>query len=258
MEILSLKNKISIVTGGGSGIGRAIAEKLSSLGSTVIIFDVSEEGGLSTVREINSKGGSSYFFKVDVSNEESVKRGIENAVEKTGGIDVLVNNAGIEPPSKSLLELSVEEYDRVLNINLKGVWLMTKYATPYIAKRGGGSVINIASVAGIMPLAGAMPYSVSKAGVIMLTKVSAVELGKLKIRVNAIAPGWVDTPMIERAARNLKLTPEEFKKINSQRIILGRFASPEEIANAVAFLASDESSYITGSLVVVDGGISIT
>ncbi|MGC8564669.1 MAG: SDR family NAD(P)-dependent oxidoreductase [Fervidicoccaceae archaeon] len=255
---MSLKNKISLVTGGGSGIGKAIAEKLSSMGSTVIIFDVSEQSGSSVAKQINDEGGNAHFFKVDVSDEESVKMGLEKAIEVVGGIDVLVNNAGIEPPSKSLLDLTSEEYDRVLDINLKGVWLMTKYTVPHMAKRGGGSIINIASVAGLRPLAGAMPYSVSKAGVIMFTMVSAIELGKLKIRVNAIAPGWVDTPMIERAAKNLKMTPEEFKKLNSQRVVLARFANPEEIANVAAFLASEESSYMTGSVVVVDGGVSIT
>jgi len=255
---MDLNGKISIVTGGSSGIGRAISLKLSSLGSTVLVFDVNEKGGQETVEMIRSRGGRAEFYRVDVSSEADVERAAKQVSEKFGGLDILVNNAGIEPPSASILETTSENYDRVMNINLKGVWLMIKHFAPLMIKRKGGSIVNIASVAGLKPLAGALPYSLSKAGVIMLTQLAALELGKYGIRVNAVAPGWVKTPMVERAARNLNMTYEQFEKLNSQRIVLGRFADPSEIANVVAFLASEESSYMTGSTIVVDGGIVLT
>lgn len=255
---MSLVGKISIVTGSGSGIGRAISLKLSHTGSTVIVVDVYEEGGLQTVKMIKETGGNAEFFKVDVSKEEEVKELAELVSEKFDGADILVNNAGIEPKPASILETPTETYDKVMSINLKGAWLAIKYFAPHMIKKGGGSIVNIASVAGIKPLAGALPYSLSKAGVIMLTKVAALELSKFNIRVNAVAPGWVETPMVERAAKNLGMTLDQFKKVNSQRIALGRFASPEEIASLVVFLASNESSYITGETVIIDGGILLT
>lgn len=256
---MDLRNKVSIVTGGGSGIGRAIALKLASLGSVVVVLDVSDQGGAETINMIRSAGGTAEFVHVDVSKEDDIAKAASYVKERFGGADVLINNAGIEPPHKSLLDLSSEEYDRVMNINLKGAWLMIKYVVPLMISRGGGSIVNIASVAGIRPLAYAMPYSVSKAGLIMLTMVAAAELAKYKVRVNAVAPGWVKTSMVERAARSAYgLSLEDFEKATSQRIVLGRFASPDEIANVVAFLASDESSYMTGSVVVVDGGITLT
>ncbi|MEM0020669.1 MAG: SDR family NAD(P)-dependent oxidoreductase [Fervidicoccaceae archaeon] len=255
---MNLEGKVSVVTGGGSGIGRAISIKLASLGSAVAVLDISEKGGKETVDYIKSLGKKAEFIKLDVSDESSVKQVVNSVVEKFGGIDVLINNAGIEPPPASILETSTEWFDKVMNVNLKGIWFMIKYVAPHMISRGGGSIVNIASVAGIKPLAGAFPYSVSKAGVIMLTKLSALELGKYKIRVNAVAPGWVRTPMVERAAKASNLTLEQFEKVNSQRIPLGRFAEPNEIANLVAFLASEDSSYMNGSVVVIDGGIVLS
>ncbi len=252
-----LDKTVSIITGAGGGLGRAMALKFSDEGSSVVVADVSDSLGKETAGAIEKNGGRSIFVHTDVSSESDVKNLVDRTMSAFGKIDILVNNAGIEPPNSLSAELSADQYDRVMNINLKGAWLLSKYVIPNMARQKSGSIINIASVAGILPLANAMPYSVSKAGIIMLTKSIALEYGKLGIRCNSISPGWVETSIIDRSAKNMGISPEDFKKYFEQKITLGRFANPEEIANVALFLASRDSSYVLGHNFVVDGGLTI-
>lgn len=253
-----LDGKVSIVTGAGSGIGRAIASLFASEGSRVVVVDVNDDGGKETVSKIRNNGGDAMFIHADVSKAGDCENVVKETVRHYGQLDILINNAGIDlPKAKPSADFTEEEFDRVINVNLKGAWLMSKYAIPEMLRRGKGVIVNIASVAGIRPLPLAMPYSVSKAGLIMLTKSMAVEYGNRGIRVNAVAPGWVSTPMAVRAASAYGATYEDFTKMFLQRIPLGRFADPTEIARVVLFLASDDSSYMNGAVVVVDGAISL-
>ncbi|MGC9153471.1 MAG: SDR family NAD(P)-dependent oxidoreductase [Vulcanisaeta sp.] len=249
---------MSIVTGAGSGIGRAIALLFANEGSKVVVTDVNDKGGEETANMIRGNGGDALFVHADVSRASDCENAVREAVKRYGQLDILVNNAGIDlPRAKPSADFSEDEFDKVISVNLKGAWLMSKYAISEMLRRGKGVIVNIASVAGIRPLPLAMPYSVSKAGLIMLTKSMAVEYGNRGIRVNAVAPGWVSTPMAVRAASAYGTTYEEFTKQFLQRIPLGRFADPTEIARVVLFLASDDSSYMNGAVVVVDGAISI-
>ncbi len=252
-----LDKMVSIITGAGGGLGRAMALKFSDEGSSIVVADVSDSLGKETVEAIEKKGGRSIYVHTDVSSESDVKNLVNRTISEFGEIDVLVNNAGIEPPNSLLADLNPDQYDKVMNINLKGAWLLSKYVIPYMIKQKSGSIINIASVAGILPLANAMPYSVSKAGLIMLTKSTALEYGKFGIRCNSISPGWVETSIIDRAAKNMGISSEDFKKYFGQRITLGRFGNPDEIANVALFLASSDSSYVLGHNFVVDGGLTI-
>ncbi|WP_054853213.1 glucose 1-dehydrogenase [Vulcanisaeta distributa] len=254
-----LDGRVSIVTGAGSGIGRAIALLFASEGSRVVVVDVNDRGGEETVGMIRNNGGDAFFIHADVSRESDCSSAVKETINHYGQLDILVNNAGIDlPRAKPSADFTIEEFDRVINVNLKGAWLMSKYAIPEMLRQGRGVIINVASVAGLKPLPYAMPYSVSKAGLIMLTEVMAVEYGSRGIRVNAVAPGWVSTPMAVRAASAYGTTYEDFTKLFLQRITLGRFADPMEIARVVLFLASDDSSYMNGSVVVVDGSITLT
>ncbi len=254
-----LDGRVSIVTGAGSGIGRAIALLFASEGSKVVVTDVNDEGGEETVKMIRNNGGDAIFMHSDVSKASDCENAVKDTVKHYGQLDILVNNAGIDlPRAKPSADFTMDEFDRLLSVNLKGAWLMSKYAIPEMLRRGRGVIVNVASVAGLKPLPYAMPYSVSKAGLIMLTEVMAVEYGNRGIRVNAVAPGWVSTPMAVRASSSYGVTYEEFTKQFLQRITLGRFADPTEIARVVLFLASDDSSYMNGSIVVVDGSITLT
>ena len=244
-----LKDKVSIVTGAGSGIGRAIASLFAQEGSRVVVADVVPEGGEGTVRMITDAGGDAFFVKTDVSQSADVERMVRLAVEKYEKISVLVNNAGISAGDTTrIAELPEENWDRIININLKGVYLCCKYAIPEMIKNGkGGSIVNIASVAGIS-MAPRAAYAASKGGVVSLTKSVAFQYGHFNIRANAICPGSVDTPMVAASRKS-----GVYRGPIMDRII-ERQGKPEDIAYAALYLASDESSYVSADVVVVDGG----
>lgn len=247
---MRLKGKRSIVTGAARGIGYAIARKFSEEGSKVAIIDVDAQGGERAARKLRSEVGADVFFiAADVSHELDVKRFFEKALREFGRIDVLVNNAGIHM-AKPTINVELQEWNRIIEVNLTGVFLCSKEAAKHMINIGGGSIINIASIDGIVALPERAAYCVSKAGVIQLTKVLAVEWAKYGIRVNAIAPGYTKTEIVRSLIARGVVKEEKV----TQRCPMGRMANPSEIALAALYLASDESSYVTGETLVVDGG----
>ena len=246
-----IKGKVAIITGARRGMGRTHALKLSQAGAKVVVSDISEEDCKIVVDEIKNQGGEAIGIKCDVSKKEDVDEMVRKTLENFGKIDILVNNAGI-CQFKPFLELTEEEWNKTLNINLKGYFLCAQAAAKEMAKRKSGVIVNVASIAmgqvgvGFQNLA---HYSASKGGIVAMTETLALELGPLGIRVNAVAPGMIDTPMIESMKQDPKTMEETLA-----RVPLHRAGKPEEVSNLVLFLASDESSYMTGSTVVIDGG----
>jgi 3-oxoacyl-[acyl-carrier protein] reductase len=248
---MDLKEKVVIITGARRGMGRSHALVLAKAGAKVVVSDVSEEDCQKVVKEIEKNGGEALAVKCDVSKKEEVDSLVKKTIERFGKVDILVNNAGI-CQFRSFLELTEEDWDRTLDVNLKGYFLCAQAAAKEMVKKKRGKIINIASIAagqvgiGFPALA---HYSASKGGIIALTETLAVELAPYNIRVNAIAPGMIETPMIAP----VKKSPGQEKEV-LKRIPLGRTGTPEEVSNLVLFLASDASSYITGSTVIIDGG----
>lgn len=242
-----LSGKNAIVTGSARGIGKAIAVKLAEEGANVVIVDVMEDIAAGTSKEISAMGVKSFALKTDVTNFKEVEALIEKTKSAWGSVDILVNNAGITRDNL-ILRMSPEDFDLVLNINLKGVFNGIKAVFPVMMKQRSGKIVNIASVIGLMGNAGQANYSASKAGVIAVTKTAARELAGRNVNVNAVAPGFIQTAMTD------KLPENEKQKLLSQ-VPLGRMGQPEDVAKAVLFLASPDSDYITGQVIVIDGGI---
>lgn len=243
-----LKDKVAIITGGAQGIGRAIAEKLADEGAKIIIVDIMEEAAKKTADEISKdKNVETLSLKVDVSSSQETEQMIKKTVEKFSKIDIMINNAGITRDNL-LIRMSDDEWDKVLDINLKGVFNCSKAAAKIMMKQRSGKIVNIASVVGLMGNAGQANYSASKGGVIALTKTMARELASRNINVNAVAPGFIKTAMTEKLS-------EDAKKKLTDLIPLARLGEPQDVANIVAFLCTDESSYITGEIISVNGGM---
>lgn len=243
---MSLKDKIAIVTGAGRGIGKEIALTLASAGANIVLVDVDEKTLEETSKEISAKGVKTFTAKIDVSNALETEKLADQVIEKFGTIDILVNNAGITRDNL-IMRMKEEEWDKVLAINLKGTFNFTKAVSRYMLKQRSGKIVNIASIIGIGGNIGQANYAASKAGVIALTKSAAKEFASRNINVNAIAPGFIQTAMTDA----LK---EEIRQKMAEQIPLGRLGTPADVANAVLFLVSDTSNYITGQTLVVDGG----
>ena len=246
-----LQGKVAIVTGGNSGIGKAIVQYLAELGAQVVIdFRSHPEATEELEREIGAYGGCSFGVQADVSNLDDIQRLVDAAVAQYGRIDVMVNNAGVETRT-SILDTTPDQYDRVLDVNLRGVFFATQYAAKQmIAQGGGGRIINISSVHEDWPMPGNTAYCLAKGGVRMLTRTAALELAPHGINIVNVGPGAVATPINDSTMNN----PELMAKLNAA-IPLGRMARPEEIAKLVGFLASDGASYITATTIFADGGI---
>jgi NAD(P)-dependent dehydrogenase (short-subunit alcohol dehydrogenase family) len=250
-----VKGKVALVTGAASGIGRATASLLAQEGAKVIVSDINVSGGKDTVDEIKNKGGDAIFVRHDVTSEREWNNVIEKAVGTYGKLDVLVNNAGIAP-YKSIEDTSLEEWRRVMAVNVEGVFLGTKCAINAMKKTGGGSIINISSVAGIVGFKGSALYCASKGAVRIFTKAAALECSKAgynyNIRINSVHPGIIDTPLKRALDEVHKGTSTGIDMENA--IPIGRVGQPIDIAHAVLFLASDDSEYATGAEFVIDGG----
>ncbi|ADE01879.1 MULTISPECIES: SDR family NAD(P)-dependent oxidoreductase [Haloferax] len=244
-----LDGKTAVVTGASSGIGRASATRLAAEGANVVLGDIDAERGREVVSEIEADGGDATFVAVDVTDADDVRSMVETARETYGGLDIAHNNAGIEGDNDPLPEQSRENWDRVLGINLTGVWLAMKHELPALMEGDGGAIINTSSIAGLAA-DGSEPYVASKHGVVGLTKSAAVRYAEEGVRVNAVCPGVVRTPMVERS---LEANPGAVEAITAEQP-LGRMAEPEEIASAVAWLASEDASFVNGHALPVDGG----
>ena len=252
LKNISLEEKTSIVTGAASGIGRGIARKLAEAGSNVAIVDINEKDGKVVEEELQKLGVKAKFYKCDVTSSSDCKKTVDEIYRDFGRIDILVNAAGVIV-RKDVVELTEEEWDFVIGVNLKGTFLMSHYVIPYMIKGSGGSVVNIGSGWGLKGGSKAAAYCAAKGGVVNLTRAMAIDHGKDNIRVNCVAPGDTDTPMLRKEAAQLGLSWEEFLKEAADRPIK-RIGTPEDIANAVLFLVSDIASWITGAILVVDGG----
>jgi len=247
-----LKNKVALITGGASGIGRATAILFAQEGAAVNIADINSRQGQAVVDEIRAQGGRACFSLCDVTNAEDCELAVDATLEQFGRLDILFNNAGIIRRA-DVVETTEAEWDKVLAVNLKSVFLMSKYAVPVMAKAGGGAIINTGSGWGLKGGAQAASYCAAKGAVVNLTRAMAIDHGAQKIRVNCICPGDVDTPMLRHEASQLGQAEAEFLAEAAQRP-LRRFGQPHEIAQAVLYLASEAASYVTGAALVVDGG----
>lgn len=242
---MTLKNKTAIVTGGSRGIGKSVALRLAKEGANIVIFDLAEN--VETIQEISALGVKAIFVAANVTDLASLEEAVKQVKDQFGSIDIVVNNAGITKDNL-FLRMKKEEWDAVININLTGVFNVTKAVSRIMLKQESGKIINIASVVGQIGNAGQANYSAAKAGVIGLTKTLAREFAKRNIQVNAVAPGFIDTDM----TKNL---PEDVKTYFVNNIPTGTFGSPEDVANAVNFLAGPDSQYINGQVINVDGGL---
>ena len=247
---LNLKNKVVIVTGASSGIGAASAMAFAKEGAFVVLADVKVSRGEELVGRIQSEDGKAIFIKCDVSVENDIKNMVAKTIEKFGRLDCAFNNAGVEGDQADLTICSTENWDKTININLKGVWLCMKYQIQEMLKNGGGAIVNCSSIAGVVGFSGLPAYVASKHGVIGLTKTAALEFAQKNIRVNAICPGVIETPMVERLTHGNRQEASEL--ISGEP--LGRIGHPSEIAQAALWLCSDSSSFVTGHPLVVDGG----
>jgi 3-oxoacyl-[acyl-carrier protein] reductase len=249
---MRLKDKVALITGGGSGIGRASALLFAQEGAKIVVADVDEKGGRETVDTIEQRGGSAFFVSADVSKSEGAEGMVRACVDRYQKLDILFNNAGIGGPFISIEETEESFYDKLMAVNVKGVFLCSKAAVPVMKKQGGGVIIVTASIAGVRPRPGQVVYSTSKGAAITLTKSLAIELAPFHIRVNCINPVVTDTAFLVKNIEPSKL--DDAKKGMVSTIPLGRMGRPEDMANAALYLASDESSLVTGVCLDVDGG----
>lgn len=248
--ISQLSGKVALVTGAGSGIGRATALAFARQGAKVVIADVAADAGEETAALARAENTDALFVRTDVSQRADVEALVQAAVDQYGRLDYAHNNAGIPGPQALLADYGEETWDQVIATNLKGIWLCMKYEIQQMLRQGGGSIVNTSSVAGLRGSQGVSAYVASKHGIIGLTRAAALEYARDGIRINAIAPGTIQTPMLDRFTGGDELTLEQFAKSEP----VGRLGSPDEVAQAVLWLCSDSASFVTGAILAVDGG----
>jgi NAD(P)-dependent dehydrogenase (short-subunit alcohol dehydrogenase family) len=249
-----LNGKVCVVTGGSLGIGAATCKRLAEEGGRVAITDILEEDGLKLRDEINESGGEAEFWRLDVTSEDDVRRVFTEVRRHWGSFDVLVNNAGIAGVDKPTDEIEAEEWDRVMAVNVSGVFYCTKHAIPLLRRSGGGNIVNLSSIYGIIGAPDIPPYHASKGAVREMTKTDALLYAKEKIRVNSVHPGYIWTPLVEKLAEQHPGGIEGFRSEVSALHPLGHIGEPEDIAAGIAYLASDDAKFVTGSELVIDGG----
>jgi NAD(P)-dependent dehydrogenase (short-subunit alcohol dehydrogenase family) len=249
----SFEGKTALVTGGAAGIGRATAQAFAARGANVVIGDVNVEGAEETAQLIADAGGQAFFHKTDVTDSQVVASLVNSAVERYGSLDFAFNNAGIEGDLAPVQEYSEEMWARVLNINLTSVFLCMKHEIPQMLRQGRGAIVNTASILGLVGFATTPAYTASKHGVVGLTKVAALECAQQGIRVNAVCPGWIETPMVMERGVRAGSDPEMYEQLKAAHPV-GRLGRPEEIAEAAVWLCSDAASFVTGQAIPVEGG----
>ena len=249
----SCAGKVAFVTGAANGIGRATALAFAREGADVVVADVSEQGNQETARLVEEAGGRALAIRCDVSRAEEVKAALDKAVEAFGRLDYAFNNAGLEQPVTAAADLTEEQWDRIVGVDLRGVFLCMRHEIPLMLRHGGGAIVNTSSGAGVKGFAGQAAYCAAKWGVVGLTKAAALDYAKSSIRINAVCPGIVETPMMDRFSGG---TPEGRARVIAQEPV-GRMGKPEEIAAAVLWLCSDAAAFVVGHAMVVDGGQTV-
>ncbi len=251
-----LKGKVAIVTGAGAGMGRETSILFAKEGCAVAVFEINETNGQETVNQIVNFGGIAKFWKVDVSNEENVKTAVEDVKNTFGKIDILINNAGITGVDKKTHELTVEEWDQVFNVDVKGVFFCTKYVVPYMMENGKGSIVNLSSIYGTLGSHELTPYHAAKGAVFAMTKQDALNYAKNNIRVNSIHPGTIMTPLVKELGSRMEGGLEAYNKLMSEKHPIGHAGEPIDVSYGCLYLASDESKFVTGAALYIDGGYS--
>ncbi len=249
----SFAGKVAFVTGAANGIGRAAALAFAREGAGVVAADLSEHGNQETARMIEEAGGRALAIKCDVSRDNDVKAALEKTIETFGRLDFAFNNAGVEQPITPTAELTEEQWDRIVDINLRSVFLCMKHEIPLLLKQGGGAIVNTSSGAGVKGIEGQAAYCAAKFGIVGLTKAAALDYAKSNIRVNVVCPGIIDTPMMDRFSGG---TPEGRERVTGQEPV-GRMGKAEEIAAAVVWLCSDAAAFVVGHAMVIDGGQTV-
>lgn len=249
-----LSGKTALVTGSGAGIGRATARKFSAEGARVVVSDITSEGGEETVRLIRADGGEAIFIQADCSNPDDVDALIAGTVAQYGSLDCACNNAGIEGKIAPFIEQTLENYDAIMNVNARGTFLCLQAEIREMLTSGGGSIVNLASIAGLIGFPGLAPYTASKHAVNGLTKNAALEYGKSDIRVNSVCPGGIDTRMLDSLAEQATSGQQTSQQMMDPLHPIGRIGTPEEVAALIVWLCSDQASFMTGANIPVDGG----
>ncbi|MFW5793821.1 MAG: SDR family NAD(P)-dependent oxidoreductase [Bacteroidota bacterium] len=249
-----VEGKVAIVTGGALGIGRATCLLLAREGAKVAVTDIADEEGEKVVEEIKELGGFAKYWHVDTSNEDEVSTAFSSIANEFGSIEILVNNAGIAGVNKPTHEISEKEWEKVMGVNIKGVFLCTKHSIPFMKKSGTGSIINMSSIYGLVGAADLPAYHATKGAVRLMSKNDALIYAKNNIRVNSIHPGFIWTPLVEALAKDSPEGVEAFREQLDSRHPIGHVGEPDDIAYGVLYLASDESKFITGSELIIDGG----
>jgi len=249
-----LNGKVCLVTGGGDGIGAATCMRLAEEGAKVAVTDIRDEDGQKVAQEIQANGGDARFWHLDVTDESAVRSVFADVKDHWGRFDVLVNNAGIAGVDKPTHEVAAEEWDKVMAVNVDGVFFCTKHAIPLMREAGAGSIINLSSIYGIVGAPDIPPYHASKGAVREMTKTDAVMYAKEKIRVNSVHPGFIWTPLVEDLAKRSGQGVEDFRAALDKRHPIGHVGKPQDIAAGIAYLASDDAGFVTGAELVIDGG----